>query len=203
MSVDSNPEVGTAAEQEILCKGVSLLHFHDFVRSRFGDDAWGEVLYRLKPGAREIFTRPVLASGWYPYTTYVEAVKIVVECFLGGDIQRAREIGAYNLESSLNTIYRALYKVGSPAFLMRMSATLWRSYFNVGRMVVEKAGRGFAIARIENFVPPAEVCCWHIIGSMVRSLEFSGASSVKPVHTDCPLKGDLFMRYEARWIEGE
>jgi len=203
MSVDSHLESGTAAAQEILCKGVSLLHFHDFVQSRFGDEAWGEVLYKLKPDAREIFTRRILASGWYPYPTYVEAVKIVVECFLDGDIRRAREIGAYNLESSLNTIYRAMYKVGSPAFLMRMSAILWRSYFNVGRMVVEKSGRGFAIARIEDFVPPAEVCCWHITGSMVRGLEFSGASSVKPVHTHCPLKGDRFMRYEARWNEDE
>jgi hypothetical protein len=83
-----------------------------------------------------------------------------------------------------------------------MSAHLWRSYFNVGRMVIERAGRGFAQARIDNFVPPAEVCCWDIMGAMVRGLELSGAWSVKPEHTECPLKGGAVMRYEAKWMEG-
>jgi hypothetical protein len=191
-----------ASQEAILSKGLNLLHLRDFTRSRFGDEAWHHVLARLKPEARDILFGRLLPSGWYPYGAYVEALKIVVERHLGGNIQRAAEIGAYDLEASLNTVYRALYRIGTPSFIIRMSAHLWRSYFNVGRMVIEKAGRGFATARIEDFLPHEEVCCWDIQGAMIRGLELSGASSVEGTHTECPLKGDAVMRYEANWIEG-
>jgi hypothetical protein len=201
MSVEPDRDVAAGPSQEILAKGVNLVHLREFVRSRFGEEAWEQVVADLKPAARAIFSKRILLSSWSPYAVYVEAMKIVVERFLDGDIRKASEIGAYDLEASLNTIYRALYKMGSPSFILRTSAFLWRSYFNVGRMVVAESGRGFAVARIEEFTPPDEVCCWDILGSVVRGLELSGATSVSPVHRLCPLKGDPFMQYEARWVE--
>jgi hypothetical protein len=202
MAIDSDRDAGAGPAPEILGKGVNLLHLREFVRSRFGEEAWEQIVADLKPASRDLFSRRILASTWCPYAAYVEAAKIVVERHLGGDIQRAREIGAFDLEASLNTVYRTLYKLGTPTFIIRMSALLWRSYFNVGRMVIETSGRGYAVARIEEFIPPDEICCWDIFGSIVRGLELSGASTVSSTHTHCPLKGDRFMRYEARWVEG-
>lgn len=182
-------------------KGVSFQHLREFVHARFGEGAWMEVLAKLGSESRRIFTDQVLASAWYPYSAYVEAEKIVVARFLGGDDRLAREIGAHDLEAGLKKVHKALFKVGSPEFIIRMSAVLWRQYFNLGKMVIEKSGRGHANARIDDFLPPDEVCCWDIFGSMVRGLELSGARSIRGDHTACPLKGDAFMKYEARWDE--
>lgn len=165
------------------------------------DEAWLAVYGDLKPESREVFSRPLLASAWYPFFAYAELLDIVVKRFFGGNIERAREVGAHDLEQGLNTVYRMLYKAGSPAFLIRMSSLLWRSYFNVGRMVVEESGRGFARVRIEEFTLPLEAVCWDIFGSICRGLELSGASNVKATHTECPLKGGAVMRYEATWSE--
>jgi hypothetical protein len=190
-----------APEEGILSKGVNLVHLREFTQSRFGEEAWHQVLDRVKPETREIFFRRIHPSARYAYGSYVDVLQVVVARFLGGDIRRAAEIGAYDMEASLNTIYRALYRVGSPSIIIRMSARLWRLYFNVGSMVIEEVGRGFARARIDDFVPPAEVCCWDIQGSIVRALELSGASDVKTEHTECPLRGGATMRYDSTWTE--
>jgi hypothetical protein len=121
-----------ATDEVILSKGINLVHLREFTQSQFGEKAWHHVVARVKPEARDILFQRILASGWYPYDAYVEALEVVVARFLGGNIQRAAEVGAYDLEASLNTVYRTLYKIGSPAFIIRMSAHLWRSYFNVG-----------------------------------------------------------------------
>ncbi|MFQ5458167.1 MAG: hypothetical protein ACE5FC_06935 [Myxococcota bacterium] len=171
------------------------------MRSRFGNEAWLQVYGDLKPASREIFSRHLLPSAWYPYFAYAEVLDIVVRRFYGGKIESAREVGANDLEASLNSVYRMLYKAGSPAFIIRMSSLLWRAYFNTGRMVVEESGRGFARVRIEAFTPPAKAVCWDIFGSLCRGLELSGATAIHAAHTDCPLKGDAAMRYEATWTE--
>ena len=186
---------------EILGKGLSFLHLSDFVRARFGDEAWLRIYGDLKPQSREIFSRQILASAWYSYEAYAEALDLIVQRFFGGKIESARAVGAYDLEASLNTVYRMLYRAGSPAFIIRMSSLLWRSYFNVGTMVVEESGRGFASVRIEEFTPPSQAVCWDIFGSMCRGLELSGAQSVKAAHTACPARGGDVMRYEATWSE--
>ncbi len=197
----ADSETASRHSPQILGKGISFLHLADFVRSRFGEEAWLAIYGDLKPQSREVFSRPLLASAWYPYFAYAEFLDIVVQKFFGGSIKRAREVGAHDLEKSLNTVHRMLYKAGSPAFLIRMSSLLWRSYFNVGRMVVEESGRGFARVRIEEFTPPLEAVCWDIFGGMCRSLELSGASDIAASHVECPLKGGAVMRYEATWSE--
>ena len=201
MGIDADNETAGGRSPQILGKGISFRHLSDFVRSRFGEEGWLTVYGDLKPQSREVFSRPLLASAWYPYFAYAELLDIIVQRFFGGNIERAREVGAHDLEKSLNTVYRMLYKAGSPAFLIRMSSLLWRSYFNVGRMVVEDSGRGFARVRIEGFTPPLEAICWDIFGGMCRGLELSGASDIKATHSECPLKGGAVMRYEATWSE--
>jgi len=193
------PEGGA---EGVLSKGISFLHLAQFVRSRFGEQAWLEILGDLKPPAREVFRGVLLASGWYPYSTYAEALDLIVRRHLGGKPEAAREIGANDLESSLNTVYRFLYRAGSPAFIIRMSSLLWRNYFNVGRMVVEESGREHARVRIEGFLPPTKAVCWDIFGSMCRGLELSGATAIDAGHTECPLEGGTVMRYEATWKMG-
>lgn len=186
-------------EGRILAKGVTFIHLADFVRKRFGEDAWLQVFGDLKPDAREIFTGSLLASGWYPYDAYAEALDLIVRRHLGGKPEAARDIGANDLEQSLNTVYRFLYRAGSPAFIIRMSSLLWRSYFNAGRMVVVESGKEHARVRIEEFMPPSKAVCWDIFGSICRGLELSGARVVDARHTECPLKGDAVLGYEATW----
>jgi len=190
-----------ALQPEIKSKGVSFQHLREFVIARFGHEAWVEVLARLGPEGLAVFSAPILASGWYPYAAYVEVERIVVKRFMGGDNRRAREIGAHDLEAGLNRVYKAFYRMGSPAFIIRMSALLWGQYFNVGRMVIQESGPGHAIARIEDFAAPDDACCWDIYGSMVRGLELSGAKSIQGALTTCPHKGGAYIQYEARWVE--
>ncbi|MDP3939123.1 MAG: hypothetical protein Q8R92_13445 [Deltaproteobacteria bacterium] len=196
-------ETGPNAEiEKILAKGVTFQHLVDFVRDRFGANAWLEILGDLKPATREVFTGSLLASCWYPYDAYAEVLDLIVRRHLGGRPEAARDIGANDLEQSLNTVYRFLYRAGSPAFIIRMSSLLWRSYFNVGRMVVVDSGAEHARVRIEEFMPPSKAVCWDIFGSMCRGLELSGARDVEARHTECPLNGDAFLGYEATWKMG-
>ena len=201
MAIDSTATRAPAPNPTLKGKGVSFLHLREFVHQRFGDKAWDQVLAGLSPESHKIMSGQILVSGWYPYSAYVEAEKIVVQRFLGGDVRLAREIGAYDLEAGLNNVYRAFYRIGSPKFIIRMSALLWRQYFNLGKMVIEESGPGHATARIDDFVPPDEACCWDILGSIIRGLELSGAKSINASHPACPLKGDASMKYEAHWDE--
>ena len=201
---DRHPDPSPGAgENPVLAKGVTFAHLADFVRARFGPQAWLAILSDVKPDARKVFSGSLLASGWYDYSAYAEALDLIVRRHLGGKAEAAQEVGANDLEQSLNTVYRMLYRAGSPAFIIRMSSLLWRSYFNVGRMVVEESGKGFARVRIEDFTPPSKAVCWDIFGSICRGLELSGARSVQARHTECPLEGGAVMRYEGTWIAGE
>jgi hypothetical protein len=185
--------------EPILAKGITFEHLAEFVRSRFGAQAWLAALMELEPAAREVFTGSILASGWYDYAAYAQALDVVVRRHLGGNEEAAREVGAHDLEASLNTLYRMLYRAGSPAFIIRMASVLWRSYFNVGRMVVEVSERGRSRVRIEGFHPPSKAVCWDIFGSICRGLELSGAKDLEARHTECPLQGGAVMRYEGTW----
>ena len=190
-----------APHPDLKGKGLSFQHLREFVHARFGEGAWLEVLAKLGPESRRVFSEPLLASAWYPYSAYVEMEKIVIHQFFSGNVRRAREIGAHDLEAGLKKVYREFFKVGSPAFIIRMSAILWRQYFNQGKMTIEKSARGIVVVRIDEFIPPDEATCWDIYGSMFRAIELSGAKALKGDHTACPLKGDPCLKYEARWDE--
>lgn len=134
--------------QDVQIKGTALVPFQAYVRERFGDEALRTLLTRLAPADQDAFRGVVLPIGWYPFRIALAAVDVVAE--LGGDAV-LREMAFHNLDYATRNIFKVLFKLGSPQFMVARSDRVWTSYYSAGRMSVPVVKSGYAEIVVHDF----------------------------------------------------
>jgi hypothetical protein len=123
-----------------------------FVKARFGEHRWEEFLRRVDPVCADALGGEMQALAWYPFLVISSAVDAMVAMSpeAGADAT-LQKLSAHNLDRATNLIFRAIFRVGSPEFMVSKSDQVWKKYYSTGRMVVEEATRGRATVRLYDF----------------------------------------------------
>ncbi|MGC4116657.1 MAG: hypothetical protein QM765_19220 [Myxococcales bacterium] len=179
-------------------KGVSFIHLADFLRQEFGEAGFSSVAARLGPGAAKTLSSP-FGHEWYPLTHIVEIERALAEVHYGGDYKQIERFGAYDGKRQVGTVYRFMLKLAEPAFLLKLSRKLWRSYMDCGEVAVDNTGPRSAIARISGYDPLHVVHCHDGVGSFRASLEVCGAKDPKVEHVECRLSGKPACVFRLAW----
>lgn len=115
-------------------KGLGILGLVSFVRERFGEDALAQVLEGLVDDPA-LFLDSLEPFRWYPFEPFVQLFEVVVKELGDGDMNFAREIGAY--------IGRFHYKLLPGDFIRtpdaKLAATInrfWLLYHDQGHIAV-------------------------------------------------------------------
>ncbi|HPR65366.1 MAG TPA: hypothetical protein PK014_14245 [Thermoanaerobaculia bacterium] len=183
----------------IKSKGYTIKGRLSFIDTEFGECEREKVFALLDDDIRDILSRRVISSDWYPLKYQVNLSMAIDKALGKGDLELCRKIGKFTAESDLNTIHKIILKMGSPQRLLKLSAGMWSRYYSEGSLVLESIGNGYAVALVKDFNPISKAFCTDLSGWMIRTLELTGATNVDLNHTKCVLDGDEACRYEATW----
>ena len=170
-----------------------------YVKERFGRQAFERISAALTPQARSVFQTAPLPFSWCSFGDMMDIDRAIVEGPMNGDVTRMQPFGAAIAKHDLPTLYKVLFKVGSPEFVMNRigiaaatyirDTTLKGSSSGPGRAAVSQAGRTF----------PLYFCKYGVSGWFQAAVELSGGRRVVVEHSACRHLGALGCAWELTW----
>ena len=180
----------------VKARGGMLIHTVRFVDERFGADAHGEVVATLPAASVTALSSHLRDSSWVPVTHLVAYMEGAKALFAPEDATFFRRVGFYSgqlgrTEGGFGPM------VATPETANRLASTLWRAFFDTGRLVIESVARKSAVLRVHDF-PTSRTLCQRIEGSMAGLL----SSEAREVHVEqsaCVVDGSPYCEMRARW----
>ncbi len=167
-----------------------------FTAATFGRSAPATVLARFAPEAREVFAGRVLEGGWYPLAAFVSYLVTARQTLAPSEREFYRRQGRYAGERQRSFIASM---ISVPETAMRMAPTIWRMYYDVGRLVVVGDSPATAACQIHGFPTTPELC-----ERFRGSWEGASATPDRPTEateTLCTLRGDPYCEIRVTDVE--
>jgi hypothetical protein len=180
-------------------KGSALRSTMNYLREHFSDEQVRRVLAKLPPAHQDIVEKPILISKWFDSDILTTLMRT-----MSAELGQPSEIlfhrlGRQSCDDGLNTVYRIFFKIGSPSYLLKFVAQVWRNYYSDGKMeVVSRTDSSVHIRLLECAFPDPGMCL-RLSGWMERSLEISGAKNINFSHCSCVHLGGASCEWKASW----
>jgi hypothetical protein len=179
-------------------KGISMIHMVDYLKAVHGAGSVDRVAARLSAKSAKAL-KVGTAFEWFDLPTFVEIERTVIALYYGGDIKEAWRMGKYDMEESMNKVYRFLFRFFSPATLIDRSAKVFHTFVEGGNCAIERVGGTEVRATIEGIEPLDECYCHDLRGSFLGLISLCGLKSGEAEHVTCRLRGDKTCSYHVRW----
>jgi len=180
-------------------KGTAVLGTIRFIKENFGEEGLAKVVGHLAEEDRARMEAVVLSSAWYPVSFLLAVMRAAKQEFGAGMPDIITKIGRASADYAHTTVYKLVFKVGSPQWIISKASPIFSSFYDQGKMVVCESGAGFANVEVRDFGEPAPEFCERIAGWCVRTFELSGAKNVQLHHVSCVCKGAKVCRFEGTW----
>ncbi|GAB5543838.1 MAG: hypothetical protein RLP09_05675 [Sandaracinaceae bacterium] len=170
-----------------------------YVRETWGEDTLRRVAEATAPVARRHLEDEPVTMAWFPLEEMVEIDQRIIEVAMDGDLRQMQPFGATIASYDLPTIYRALYRLGTPAFVLKSIGVAYRQYLRPGWARTEVHEKGRATVTIGEAIYPRYLCKYGIAGWVESAITLSGGEDVRVAHVECLHEGDERCRWEGRW----
>src|SRR5258708_24600161 len=171
-------------------KGNLLAARSRYVRDTWGDPGLADVRARLDPELRSTFEGSILPFAWYPFATMTAIDRAIVAGPMGGQVAPMKRFGSTIARYDLPTIYKVLFKLGSPGFILGRAGIVYSTYVRGGAVrapSVEKGRAGIALAEGDL---PYYFCDQGVAGWFTAAIELSGGKDVSVTHVQCVHRRD-------------
>jgi hypothetical protein len=182
---------------QVNLRGTAVAPVKPFVVREFGAGGWQTFLDGLDPEARAVAEQPIIATNWYPYT--------VCQSFIDGMVRVAsgrgtvlREFAIYNLDYATSVVFRAIFKIGSPEFMVARSDQVWKKLYSHGKMKCDVVP-GRARVELHDFPVLSANYARLLTHSMEAVLLKAGARMTRVEQTRSTLDGDRFSEFRYEW----
>ncbi len=157
-------------------------------------------LSALSPKARVSVEQGIQPGEWYPFAIFVEVCTVIDALFGKGDLGLCDELGRYAANVNLKTLYRFLFRVGNPHFIIRRAAAAWRLNYDEGEMVVVSEGPTSCVLQINGWPEPHRAHCLSVRAWVNEAGRISsGKDSFRCVHERCRASGDEVCELAFDW----
>ena len=112
--------------------------------------------------------------------------RAIVEGPMRGELARMTEFGSAIAKHDLPLLYKVLFKVGTPAFIIKRLNIVARQYIRESQVSVEVPGDGRAEVTLGGRRFPMYFCTYGVSGWFRAALELSGAKSPTVEHSGLP-----------------
>ena len=181
-------------------KGTIIESLVSYINVKFGKDNYDKWLETLLPEAKEVFSKPILVSDWYPLTKILtEPTQRMCDMFYDGNLKGAWENGRYSAEQRLKGIYKVFVKIGSPHHLISKGSSVMSTHYRPSAFNVVKSSSNSAVARITEFPEISKVIEYRISGWIERALEISGCKNLVLKINTSIADGGAYTEFEAKW----
>ncbi|MCC6808468.1 MAG: hypothetical protein IT381_13670 [Deltaproteobacteria bacterium] len=164
-------------------KGANCITTRDFVRKDVGEARWLRFVETLPPEQETLATRKLSPVEWVDFDHWMALEQRFYDELFGGSYDAYKELTNRIIKHDFNTLYRALIKIGSPAYLIERTAQTYGKFSTVGTMSCVKLVKGPSeadpsIVRLEG-VPDLPAIISGIHGAIEGLMELSRAKNPK------------------------
>jgi hypothetical protein len=171
-----------------------------YITEHWGKDALADVARRLEGPARALFQSEVLPFAWYSMATLAEIDTALIQGPMGGDVSKMKEFGWAVGKYDLSTLYKVLFKLGSPGFIVKRVGVVYGTYIRGGgELVGTGVADGHARVTLTKGVLPRYFCSHGVPGWFSAALELSGGAQVDVRETECLHEGGTRCLWDAKW----
>lgn len=173
-------------ESPFRVKGVAYRTTLDVLSRRAGSF---EVLLSSVPSgpARRFLEQPFLASSWYDVWPLAQLGPWVAPTLGATSAEVRKEVAREVARVDLNSVYRALMRLASTAFLSENLPRATANYFDFGATVVTE--RGERLTGVRRTGTPVEIADWYYIAASewtCEALRLAGAQQPSATHRVVP-----------------
>jgi len=180
-------------------KGSSIMAVPAYVEARH-PNRYQDWIDSLSPESNHIHTHLILATDLYPlYPAMVEPTEKVCELFFNGDCRGAWESGRFSADYALNGIYKFLYRIGSPQFIIERASRVFSSYYPEGELRVTESGENRVVLQIVKFPEPYRVLDFDMGGWIEGTLDLLKCTRPNVDITKSLAEGDPVTEFVATW----
>jgi len=180
-----------------LSKGVGFFSVIAFVRERFGDDGWQQVLSTL-PDADQSEFAGMIPMGWYSLDMYSRLLRQLVVVHGQTSGRLLEECGAFSAEQDLTTLYKAFLRFADPGLTLDQSVKLWRRFHDTGVWRVERDDKR-AVGTLTEWGCSDEHLCRELCGYLATLIGMSRGKDAAVQHRDCRARGASACVFAASW----
>ena len=170
-----------------------------YVKQHFGRDAFERVALALPPTARSVFENAPMPFSWCSFGDMMDIDRAIIEGPMKGDLSLMMPFGSAIAKHDLPTLYKVLFKVGTPEFVMKRIGSAAATYIRdtelngssrrSGQASVVQSGRTF----------PLYFCKYGVSGWFQAAVELSGGKRVIVEHSACRHLGAAGCEWELSW----
>jgi hypothetical protein len=181
-------------------KGTAVMTVPMFIKEKFGDAGLKRWMDVLTPEARAVYSRPVLATEWFPLKSiFAEPTKKLCELFYSGATQGAWELGRFSADHGLKGIYKLFVKFGSAEFIISKASTILPTFYKPSSMDAKQYDKNSGQVRITSFPEPDVFVEARICGWMQQALSISGVKDVTVTTVTSMTKGAPISEFRVTW----
>jgi hypothetical protein len=184
---------------EYQVKGNLLAARPRYVKEQWGDDAFRDVAKRLDASVRPAFDGTILPFAWHSFGDLAAIDSAIIDGPMHGDMSKMKHFGATIARYDLSTLYRMLFKLGSPEFVIRRVAVVYRTYVKGGGIAASDVRTGEASVRLTEGALPRYFCSHGVAGWFTAAIELSGGKEVNVRETTCIHDGAEHCAWHATW----
>jgi methyl-accepting chemotaxis protein len=183
-------------------RGQALLGRVNFVKERYGEEAWGKVLRSLEKSVQAIFEKGVDPSGEYPPEVLGQLTNAIRKELAGGSDEILREMTAYRAKFDVlpGGALSQHFRMGDPGFTIRRMDLCLRHNWGEG-VIVRYFELGPNHIRQEVDMgrkQPRERCTYNHVGWMEGAIIAAGGIP-HITKTKCMHDGAPFCEYDISW----
>jgi hypothetical protein len=162
-----------------------------FVRESYGVSALEHVIARLDGPARACFCATIRDVAWYPLDALVAFLRIAKATLGPRDPHFCRRQGRYAAQRQKDAFLGVM--VATPESRALTAPTIWRMFYDTGRLVVTGGDSAAARGQIHDFPTTPELC--ERFAGIWEGMVGSADRSVTATETRCVLRGDPFCEF--------
>jgi predicted hydrocarbon binding protein len=191
------PELRAWREYQV--KGNLIAARPRYVREKWGEAGLRDVASRLSPEARALFESSILPFTWHPFPVMAAIDAALLDGPMGSDAARMQEFGATIARYDLPTLYKVLFKLGTPSFILKRVAVVYGTYIKGGEMTPLEVTASSARIRLSKGALPLYFCAYGVTGWFTAAVEMSGGKDVRAHQSRCVHEGASACEWEASW----
>jgi len=175
-------------------KASAILARIDFIKRKFGEEGYQEVLQGMLPTHRTHLEGLVLPQAWLPVSVMVDLIKTTESKFGNGGTTLCEEMARYSADANLKTLYRLFFRITSASYVLGKAKALWRLHYDSGSLELEeRTATDFSLS-IVDFDQPDCAHCNSVFAWAKRSIEMSGGRDVQRSVRECRQKAGAACR---------
>lgn len=196
------PGVAPSGDKIADIKGVAVRGSIEFIRAKKGDAGVAEALSRLPDEMRTAFSKPILATDYYPLPWLIALQVAACEVIGGNRNDILFEMGRHACAAALTGVYRIFVKLGSPEYFFKKSSQVFNNYFRgteENHVQIVEQEKGYGRVQMKRLPGGSPDYCRRLDGYFEMILELSGAKKPKVVHSMCAFRGGDCCEWTGRW----